>query len=123
MACQAVITYNVNNWKGFTLDHAIELVVTALLTFCSIVMAVVGVVDGFLARIMDSLGIAPHIQILILMVVALGLVVAALRAFGGFVALLIIILLILLLLHRLLPNLEFQQLDPMPGMPSSQTQS
>ncbi len=107
------------------MDHAIELVIDAILTLCAIVMAVIGVVDGFLANVMTGAHVDPSAQIVVVMVIAIFLAILALRAFGGFLSLLIIILLVLLLLHRLLPNMQVPTYNVVPGMPppSGQTQT
>jgi hypothetical protein len=108
------------------LDHAIELVIDAILTLCGIVMTFIGIVDGFLANLMTAANISPSTQLIVLMVMAIFLAILALRAFGGLVSLLIIILLVLLLLHRLIPNMQIPIYNVVPGMPppsgNSQTQ-
>jgi hypothetical protein len=89
--------------------HAIDLVIFAILTLAGLVMSFIGLVDGYLAALMNSVGIPPNAQIILLIVAAVVLTVAALRALGGIFGALIIVLLVLLLMHQSFPKMEIPQ--------------
>jgi hypothetical protein len=91
--------------------HAINLVVSVILTLAGLVMEVIGIADAFLAALMTSAGIPPDIQIIILTAVAVLLVIFAIRSLGGVFSVLIIILLVLLVLHRVVPGLQVPHLN------------
>jgi hypothetical protein len=91
------------------MTHAINLIIFAILTLAALVMDFIGIVDGFLASLMNSAGIPPNAQIILLVVAAVFLVILALRALGGIFGALIIVLLVLLLMHRSFPKMEIPQ--------------
>jgi hypothetical protein len=86
------------------MSHAIDLVVSAILTLAGLVMAVVGAIDGFLVTMMSAAGLPPLLQLLILIAVAVWVVVMALRLLGGVFAVLLLILFVLLLVHWVMPG-------------------
>jgi hypothetical protein len=86
--------------------HAINLIITILLTIAEWVLGAIGVFDAFLAALMTSAGLPPNLQILVLVVVAIMLVVFAIRLLGPILSFLLIILLILLIAHRLVPGMQ-----------------
>ncbi len=88
------------------MDHAINLVIFAILTLAGLVMECIGFVDGLLARVMTALHVPANAQIILLVVAAIWLAVLAIRALGGVFAALIIVLLLLLLLHQALPGFK-----------------
>jgi hypothetical protein len=88
------------------LDHAINLIIFAILTLAGLVMEGIGFVDGLLARVMTALHVPANAQIILLVVAAVWLAVLAIRALGGVFAALIIVLLVLLLLHQALPGMK-----------------
>jgi hypothetical protein len=88
------------------MDHAINLVVFAILTLAGLVMEGIGFVDGLLASVMTALHVPGNAQIILLVVAAVWLAVLAIRALGGVFAALIIVLLLLLLLHQALPGFK-----------------
>jgi len=88
------------------MDHAINLVVFAILTLAGLVMEGIGFLDGVLASVMTALHVPANAQIILLVVAAVWLAVLAVRALGGVFAALIIVLLVLLLVHRVLPGLK-----------------
>ena len=97
------------------MDHAIDLVITALLLLCGLVLSAAGAVDVFLQSVMQHAGIDSARQPLILIVVALLVVIAFLRAFGGVFSGLILILLVLMLLHWAIPGLHMPPPSSVPG--------
>lgn len=88
------------------MDHAINLIIFAILTLAGLVMEGIGFVDGLLARVMTALHVPANAQIILLVVAAVWLAVLAIRALGGVFAALIIVLLVLLLLHQALPGMK-----------------
>jgi hypothetical protein len=88
------------------LEHAINLVIFAILTLAGLVMECIGFLDGWLARVMTALHVPANAQIILLVVAAIWLAVLAIRALGGVFAALIIVLLVLLLLHQALPGMK-----------------
>ncbi|HEY1857302.1 hypothetical protein [Acidocella sp.] len=95
------------------MTHAINLVVSAILTLAGLVMELIGVIDGFLVTLMTSVGLPPLLQVLILIGVALWLVVAAFRVLGRVFALLILILVVLLLVHWMMHGGGVHRFNPM----------
>ena len=91
------------------MTQAVNFVVFVIMTLAGLVMAFIGFIDGVLAALMTSAGIPPNVQAILLVVAAVGVVILAIRAFGGFFATLIIVLLMLLLVHRVFPGMEVPQ--------------
>jgi hypothetical protein len=98
------------------MSHAIDLVVSAILTLAGLVMAVVGAIAGFLATVMSAAGLPPLLQLLIIVAAAIWVVVVALRLLGGVFALLLLILFALLLVHWVMPGSAGHWHHPGPGM-------
>ncbi len=93
------------------MNHAIDLIIFAILTLAGLVMDFIAFVDSFLASLMTSAHVPPNAQIILLVVVvvAVALVVMALRALGGVFGALIIVLLVLLLVHQSFPKMQVPQ--------------
>src|ERR1700734_122936 len=88
---------------GQAMNHAIDLVGSALLTLVGLVLTLAGIVDGFLVTVMSAVGLPPLLQLLILIAAAIWVVLVALRLLGGVFALLLLILFMLLLVHWFMP--------------------
>lgn len=88
------------------MDHAIDLVVTAILFICGLVFEFVGFIDGWVARLMLSVGIPPGVQLLILIVVAIVVIAYVFRVLGRLLAGLVLVLLVLLVLHKAFPDVQ-----------------
>ena len=91
------------------MNHAIDLVVSALLTLAGLVMALVSAIDSVLGAAMSAVGLPPLLQFLVLIGVAIWVLVVALRLLGRVFALLLLILFVLLLVHWIMPH-------PVPGV-------
>jgi len=102
------------------LDHAINLVIFALLFLAGLVMEAIAFIDSLLAHLMTALHVPANAQIILLVVAALYLAVMAIRALGGVFASLIIVLLVLLLLHQAFPRMHVPPAN-LPGHASPQT--
>ncbi len=85
---------------------AINFVQTLLLRLVAAIMTVIGVVETFCRRLLIDAGVNGELQAAILVIVAILLIVAALRLLGGVFGLLITVLLVLLVLHVLMPGMH-----------------
>ncbi len=99
------------------MQHAINLVVSVILTLAGLVMEAIGVADAFLAALMTAAGLPPNAQIVILIAVAVLLMIFALRLLGGVFGALIVVLLLLLIMHRMLPGMSAPGLNLPGGLP------
>jgi hypothetical protein len=89
------------------MPNAIEIVVTAILTLCVLVLHAIGFVDRGLGGAMTGAGIDPQRQMLVLAVLTIVMVGIALRFLGGLLAALLLVLLLLLLLHHAMPDVIY----------------
>jgi hypothetical protein len=96
-------------------DHAISLIIFAILTLAGLVLKFIGFVDRLLAGLMTAAHVPPNAQLVLLVAVAVILGVMALRALGGIFATLIIVLLVLLLAHQSFPQFQLPQAH-LPGV-------
>jgi hypothetical protein len=85
---------------------AIDFVLTLILRLVAAVMAVVGVIELALRRVLVDAGINGELQSAVLIIVAILLIVAALRLLGGVFGVLITLLLVLLIVNLLMPGLH-----------------
>ena len=85
---------------------AIDFVLTLLARLVAAVLTVIGVVEEFCRRLLVDAGVTGQLQAAILVIVAVLLILAALRLLGGIFGLLITVLLILLVIHVLMPGLQ-----------------
>jgi len=90
-------------------NHAIDLIIFAILTLAGLVMDFIAFVDSFLASLMTAAHIPQNAQIILLVVVALLLVIAVLRALGGIFGALILVLVVLLFVHKSFPHIQVPQ--------------
>lgn len=88
------------------MTSAIDFVVTLILRLVAAVMAVIGVIEAALRRILVEAGIHGELQSAILVVFVILLIVAAVRLLGGVLGFLITILLLLMILNVLMPGLH-----------------
>jgi hypothetical protein len=79
-----------------SLLHALLAVAAALF---AIVLAVLAWIEGGLAVVMNSAHIPPGLQTVLLIVVAVLVLLAALRLFGGFIRIVLIVLILVFVLH------------------------
>ena len=93
------------------MNSAVQYFVTGVLALCGMVMRFLGNIDDALGTVMTSVGVDPHWQFLIMLVVTVMLVVLALRLVGGLFGWVLLLLLVLLMLHRVVPGIAA------PGMP------
>jgi len=96
-------------------NHAIDLVIFAILTLAGLVMGVVSYIDGLLGAALSAAHVPPNAQLVLLAVVAICLVVLALRLFGRIFAALIIVLVLLLLVRDVFPHVQMPNGHLPPG--------
>ena len=83
---------------------AIDFVLTLILRLVAAIMAVIGVIEVALRRLLVQAGVNGELQSAVLIVVAILLIIAAIRLLGGVFGLLITVLLILLIVNLLMPG-------------------
>ena len=87
------------------MQHAIDVVVSLIAGLFGLIVAGIAAVEHVLREALIPTGIGRDGQNLVLLAVAVLLIIAAIRLFGGIFAVLISIVLVLLILHVLLPGL------------------
>jgi hypothetical protein len=88
------------------LSHAINLVLSIIFTLVELVLEGIGFIDALLAGLMTSAGLPANLQVALLIVVAIMLMIFAIRVLGGIFSFLLIVLLVLLIAHRLVPGMQ-----------------
>ncbi|WP_284946255.1 hypothetical protein [Acidisoma cladoniae] len=88
------------------MNDAIDFVLTLILRLVAAVMTVIGAVDDFFRHLLIQAGINGQLQSAILIIIAVLLMIAALRLLGGVFGVLITILLVLVVLHLLMPGMH-----------------
>ncbi len=83
------------------MDHALNVVLGLLIRLFELVVAAIAFIEGGARHLLSQVGITGPLQGALLIVLAVLLVVAALRLFGRVFAVLLLIVLVLLLLHGL----------------------
>ena len=83
------------------MDHALNVVLGLLVWLFELVLAAIGFIEGGARHLLSQAGITGPLQGALLIVLAVLLVVAALRVFGRVFAVLLLVVLVLLLLHGL----------------------
>ena len=81
------------------MDHALNVVLGLLIRLFELVVAAIAFIERGARHLLSQLGITGPLQGALLIVLAVLLVVAALRVFGRLFAVLLLIVLLLLLLH------------------------
>jgi hypothetical protein len=98
------------------MDHAIDIVVSAIVFLGGLVFEFIGFIDAFLASLMAAAGIPPSIQLIILIIAAIIIMAYAIRALGGLFIALLLVLLVLLVLHKAFPGAHMPNFNlPLPG--------
>ncbi|MBW4021575.1 MAG: hypothetical protein HIU92_00315 [Proteobacteria bacterium] len=89
------------------MQSAIDFILTLILRLVAAVMAVIGVIEAALRRLLSDAGIHGELQSAILIIAAIMLIIGAVRLLGGVFGFLITVLLILLIVNLLMPGLHF----------------
>jgi hypothetical protein len=88
------------------MNSAIDFVLTLILRLVAAVMDVITVIEVALRRLLVDAGINGELQSAVLIVVAILLIIGALRLLGGVLGVLITVLLLLLIVNLLMPGLH-----------------
>jgi hypothetical protein len=106
-------------------NHAIDLVIFAILTLAGLVMGVISYIDGLLGVALAAAHVPPNAQIVLLAVVAICLFIVGLRLLGRVFAALIIVLLLLLLVRAVFPHAQVPNGHLPPGfsLPAADTKT
>ena len=83
------------------MDHALNVVLGLSIRLFELVVAAIAFIEGGARHLLSQVGITGPLQGALLIVLAVLLVVAALRVFGRLFAVLLLVVLLLLLLHGL----------------------
>lgn len=84
-------------------DQAITKLLALIKSLVDLVLSVLAAIEVWLRGQLAGLGVAPRIQTIILIVVAVVLIAVTLRLFGGVLRAVVVIFLALLALHALMP--------------------
>ena len=87
------------------MQHATDVVTGLILTLFDLIVAGIAAIEGALRHVLIQMGIGHEGQTLVLLALAVVLIVAAIRVFGGIFAILISVVLVLLILDVLFPGL------------------
>ncbi|WP_428487623.1 hypothetical protein [Rhodopila sp.] len=93
--------------------RALEALLHLLAQLGELVLAGILAIELWLRAQLSQLGVSPPIQTVLLIALAVLLIVAALRLFGGLIRVAVILILLLVVIHVLLPVLQHQA--PPPG--------
>ncbi len=72
----------------------------------ALLLAAMATADEWVRRVLTALGVGYPVQTIILILVAVLVLLAALRLMGGLVRVLIVVLIVLFAIHLLLPTLR-----------------
>ncbi|ACI52500.1 conserved hypothetical protein [Gluconacetobacter diazotrophicus PA1 5] len=84
------------------MDRAIALVTGIALGLFGLIVTAIATIEHMARQILASMGIVGELQTALLVILLVGMIVAAFRVFGGAFSVLISLVLILILLHALL---------------------
>lgn len=84
-------------------DQAINALLALFASAADAVLAGLAAVEQWLRAQLTGLGVAPQIQTVIMIAVAILLLLLVLRVFGGIIRVVLVVFLILLALHVVLP--------------------
>lgn len=87
------------------MQHAIDVVIALIAGLFGLIVAGIAAVERILRDALAPMGLGAEGQKIVLLVVAIAMIIGAVRLFGGIFAILISLVLILLILHILLPGL------------------
>ncbi|MBN9561586.1 MAG: hypothetical protein J0H14_12785 [Alphaproteobacteria bacterium] len=84
-------------------DQAINALLALFASAADAVLAGLATIEQWLRTQLTGLGVAPQIQTVIMIAVAILLLLLVLRVFGGIIRVVLVVFLILLALHVVLP--------------------
>jgi hypothetical protein len=88
------------------MQQAMDFIEHLIFGLLALIMTGIAAIEIFLRGVMGHAGVGGQMQSIVLIVVAIFLIIAALRAFGGIIGLLVTVFLILLMMHVLVPGLH-----------------
>lgn len=83
--------------------HVINSLLHLLTQFGDIIVGWIVIIEDALRGQLMQLGVAPQLQTVILLAVAVLLILGALKLFGGLIRIAVVLVLILIALHMLMP--------------------
>ncbi len=89
-----------------TFTRAVDALLQLLLQLGSLILAGIVAVELWLRAQFALLGLPPTIQTVLLIAIAVVLLLAALRLFGGLIRVAVVLLLLLVVIHVLLPIIQ-----------------
>jgi hypothetical protein len=92
-------------------DQAISFLLGLILGLFGLIITAIAAVEDFLRGLLTEAGITGQVQGIMLIVVAVLLILAALRVLGGVFGVLITIVLLLLVIHILVPGIHIANLS------------
>lgn len=93
-----------NNVDAFS--RAINSLLQLLIQFGDLVLAAIVAAELWLRGQLTALGVAPSMQVVLLVALAVVLILAALRLFGGLIRVAVVLVLLLIVIHALLPIVQ-----------------
>jgi hypothetical protein len=93
-----------NNVDAFA--RAINSLLQLLIQFGNLVLAAIVAAELWLRGQLTLLGVPPSIQVVLLVALAVVLILAALRLFGGLIRVAVVLVLLLIVIHALLPIIQ-----------------
>ncbi len=86
-----------------TVNRVLESLLALLTLLGGRVLEAIVAVETWLRGLLSSLGIPPQIQTAVLIAVAVVLILAVLRLFGGLIRVAVVVILLLIVIHVLVP--------------------
>ena len=86
-----------------TVNHVLESLLGLITLLGGLIVDAIVAVETWLRGFLGSLGVPPNIQTVLLIAVAVVLILAVFRLFGGLIRAAIIIILLLIVIHVLMP--------------------
>jgi NAD/NADP transhydrogenase alpha subunit len=84
------------------LNQLVQALITLLEAIAALVLAALAWLEGFFTQLMDAAHVPHNAQVLLAIVLAVLVLVAAVRLFGGFVRVVLIVLLVAIVAHAIL---------------------
>jgi hypothetical protein len=89
-----------------TVARVIDALLQLLIQMGNLILAAIVAVELWLRAQFTLLGLSPPIQTVLLLAIAVLLIVAALRLFGGLIRVAVVLLLLLIVIHVVLPIIQ-----------------
>ncbi len=86
-----------------SLNHAVEVLLHLVIQAGNLIVAGIIAIELWMRAQLATLGLPPDIQTVLLVALAVLLIVAALRLFGGLIRVAVVLVVVLIAIHVLLP--------------------